>query len=443
MSAPDTVAQNGNTPDAPELRAEVEKLRAEVSELRSPTVRVLSEPLTYGAHIVRDPRGPRGFRAISHGEPRSYVKDFVQWNKRGDRAAQERLERHGREMRVLAGQRERLLAPGASYELEQRTVNWATGTGGYSAPPAWIIDQFAVVPTPPRVLSAHAPQFDLPVGCQSVNLPRWTAGAEVGESQVGGSDTSTDIADSIVSSAVATIAGNEDVPLQMLEQSPVGAHLDWAVFSNMEARYGYQLELQLLTGTGVSGAEATRSGNNQLLGILNNTAIPSANKITYTDATPTAAKMVGPQATQAAGGAIPQAVAAIGNNRKMTPEYWMMTTSRAAWIGSQEVSMFPLAVANQSGPGEFDLLAYPVAANDAIPTNLGAAANQDTIICCRPSDWLILESDRHVQLMPDVLSGTLMVRLQLRRYVAALLRQPTSVAYITGTGMVVQSQLGF
>jgi hypothetical protein len=115
-----------------------------------------------------------------------------------------------------------------------------------------------------------------------------------------------------------------------------------------------------------------------------------------------------------------------------------MTTSRAAWIASGETATFPLAVSNQTGPGAFDLLAYPVETDDAIPTNIGGTG-QDIIIACRPSDWLILESERHVQVMPEVLSGTLEVRLQLRRYVAALLRQPTSVAYLTGTGLAVQS----
>ena len=392
---------------------------------------VLSEPLTYGAHLVRDPRGVGGFHAVSNSEPRSYVKDLVLAHKRGDQRAEQRIERHAQEMRALVQGREALLAPGVAYE--QRAPNWSAGTGGYSAPPLWIIDQFAIVPTPERVLSALAPNFDLPVGYQSVNLPRWTAGADMAEQQLNAASPSTDLADSIVSSAVATIAGTEDVPLQMLEQSPVGAHLDWAVFSNMEARYGYRLEQQLITGTGPAG-EATRTGNDQLLGILNNTSIPSACTVTYTDASPTVAKML---QTSGQGGPLPQVVAAIGNNRKIHPEIWMMTTSRAAWINSGEVAVFPLAINDQTGAGEFDLLAYPVKTNDVIPTNLGAGANQDVIIACRPADWLILESERHVQIMPDVLSGTLEVRLQMRRYVAALLRQPTSVGYIQGTGTVV------
>jgi hypothetical protein len=340
-------------------------------------------------------------------------------------------------MRIMAETRTQSYADGAIYDYEERTVSWTNGAGGYFAPPLWIIEQFAVQPTPERVLSRLAPVFDLPEGAQSVNLPRLTTGPEVGLTQVGAPAVSRDDADFAVSSAVATIAGNFDVPMQMLEQSPQGAHLDWVAFTAMEARYGYKLELQLINGVGATTPQG--SGNNQLLGILNNTAIPTANVITYTDATPTAAKLIQVQSSPTTGGAIPQMIAQIGNNRFIPPEFWLMTTSRAAWIAQGEISMFPLAVSNQTGPGKFDLLAYPVEQDDAIPVNLGAGANQDTIICVRPTDWLICESEPKTNVFTDVLSGTLQARLQYRRYVAALLREPTSVAYVTGTGMVVQS----
>ncbi len=37
--------------------------------------------------------------------------------------------------------------------------------------------------------------------------------------------------------------------------------------------------------------------------------------------------------------------------------------------------------------------------------------------------------------MGQPLRGTLMFRLQMRRYVAALLRYPSSVTYLLGTGL--------
>lgn len=394
----------------------------------SPRVSIVSEPLTYQAKLVRD---HGGLRAISTRGNYSYVRDFILAETRGDGPALNRLARHAEEMRTIATERERIFAPDVGYEFEQRAVSWASGTGGYFAPPLWIVEHFATVPTPERVLSRLAPNFDLPLGAQSVNLPAFSTGPDVDVTAVDSATPSATAVDTPISSAVTTIAGNFDVPIQMLEQSPLGAHLDWVAFTNMEARYGYKLERQLFVGSGASTPQG--SGNNQLLGILNNTAIPAANIVTYTDATPTVAKMI---QTSGQGGPIPQAVAAIGNNRKAPPEYWMLTTSRGAWIASGELA-FPLALENMEGPGHFGLIAYEAWPNDAIPTTLGTAGNQDIVLACRPSDWLILESERRTSINRDVLSGTLEVRLQMRRYVAALLRFPSSVAYVTGTGMAV------
>lgn len=422
-----------DTPQAQEeiraLRAELETLRADLERSRSPRVQILKEPLTYEARLVRDKSSPRGFRAISARENRSYVQDFVLAQLKGDTEAQYRLDRHGREMRKVAEVRESLFNPDVEVDFEQRAVNWTSGFGGYFAPPLWINEQFAIQPTPERVLANLAPQFELPQGAQSVNLPAWNTGIHVGEAQVGSPLITQGLTDSPISSAVATIAGNFDVPMQMLEQSPQGSHLDWMVFTAMEARYGYKLELQLFNGAGSTSPQG--SGNNQLLGILNNPAIPASNVISYTGQ----GESGGPT-----GGATVMfpylgiAMAAVGQNRLLPPENWMMTTSRVAWIGTQEdLQNRPLMIANSDGSGKFDMVAINVELNDAIPRTVNG--NQEPIFCLRPSDWLILESDRRTQVMQEVVSGTLSARLQMRRYVAALLRYPSSVAYLIGTGM--------
>ncbi len=437
---------------------ELRGLRNRVAELeeqvRSPRISVIREPLTYEARLVRD---GGGFRAIATRENHSYIRDFVLSEMKGDQQARARLDRHQQEMRAVGEAREKIFHPDVEVDFEQRAVNWSSGTGGYFAPPLWIIEQFAYQPTPERVLSKLAPQFELPEGAQSVNLPAWSAGADVGAAQVGAGAVSEATLDSAISSAVVTIAGNYDVPMQMLEQSPQGAHLDWVAFSTMEARYGYKLEQQLLTGTGATVPQG--SGNNQLLGIFNNTAIPSANVISYTG---TGEASPGTPASVASGATtmfsyLGFAISKIGQSRFLPPEAWMMSTSRVGWLGSSEdLQNRPLMIADRDGDGVFDLISIPVKVNDAIPRTSGAGLNEDRIICCRPSDWVILESERRTNVrslkrdtssvrgrdnarlgdaMGGVLSGTLQVRLQMRRYVAALLRYPQSVAYLSGTGM--------
>lgn len=386
----------------------------------SPEMKILHEPLTYSAKVTRSANG--GVRVISTGrEDRSYIRDRVMWERHGDKGAGVRLERHGNEMRALAETRSQNLHPMVTGEMERRSVNWTAGQGGDFAPPQWLVEYFAGAPRPGRVLADLIPNFDLDVGWSSVNIPRLTGtGAVTQQIPLNAAEGSQDLPDAAVTSTVVTIAGNEDVPLQMVEQSPVGAHFDWVVFTDMEEGYNLSLETALITGTGSNG---------QLLGVLNNlNTTPYNATITYTSASPTATGLY-PY--------LGQAIAAIGHNRHLPPEVWLMNTSRVGWLGtSEDTQNRPLILANKQGSGEFDLAAFAVKIDDAITPTYGAGGNQDTIIACRPSDWLLLESDLHTDVMFDVLSGSLMARCQLRRYVAALCRYPGGHASVQGTGMI-------
>lgn len=212
----------------------------------------------------------------------------------------------------------------------------------------------------------------------------------------------------------------------------MGAHLDWVAFTTMEARYGYKLELQLFAGTGVASPQG--SGNNQLVGIFNNGAIPAANNVAFSNAGVSAE-------TQTTGAStmfpfIGQMIARVGQTRFLPPENIMMSTSRVAWIGtSEDTATRPLMIANSDGSGSWDLISINVKLNDALPRTSGVGGNEDRIVALRPSDWLILEGERHTAVFTEALSGTLQARIQMRRYAAALLRYPSSVAFLSGPGM--------
>jgi hypothetical protein len=384
----------------------------------SPRLEIRREPLTYQAHLVPDGCFPTGFRAIEVGEQRSYIADLVRYKNNGDQECESRLLRHQQEMDVVLETRKQNLHPFA--EMEQRNVDWSATSMGDFSPPLWLIEQFATAPRPGRVLAAAMPSFDLPVGWSSVNIPRLTTGTLTG-AQAALNDPAAEqsLADAAITAQVTTIAGNETVPVQMLDQSPVGAHFDWVVFTDMESSYNEQLELQLIAGTGIG---------QQQLGILNNLVT-----------TPYNAALAPPTATatsmyQYFG----EAVAAVGHNRRMPPELWLMNTSRAAWIASSEdTANRPLVLANQQGPGNWDLLTYPVALDDAIQPVYGTTANQDVVIICRPSDWVLLESDIHTNVMFEPESGILAARCQLRRYLCAPCRYPGGhAALYNSVGMI-------
>lgn len=359
--------------------------------------------------------------------PASYFRDMLL----GGAAAEQRLTRHREQMELVRREREQrarrvMSVMGAEYRVEpDRTP----GYGGYFAPPAWLNQFFATANRPGRVLAGLIPRFPLPAGCASINIPILTKGT------IDGPDTddypvpSQGITDSSASSAAAPFAGKANVSLQLLEQSPPGAYLDWALFMDLAESYDAQLELALIAST---------DGNpNSLTGV---TQVTGINGVTYSDATPTGGAMY-PY--------LGKCFAQIGDNRLRPPEAYMMRSARWAWLMTQEdTATLPFGLFTPFYLGSDDqtpdpigaLLGLPVFLDDAIPATQGAGANQDQIICLRPRDQLLLESEPQTLVNRERLSGSLAVGIEMHGYAAALTgRRPAGISVLSGTGLVVQS----
>lgn len=347
------------------------------------TPRVISEPPTYHRRSEN-----------------SYFRDLYSAALDADTTAIDRLERHGREM-----------------EHEQR-VNPSANTSTL-VPPSWLIDETATANRPLRVLSNLVQQFPLPPGVRSINVPRLTTGTSTQPEQDLGPVSDTDFVDEGVSSIVTTIAGQSDVSQQLLDQSPPGARADHVIFRDLTAAYDAQLELQMINGSGV--------GEN-LLGLLNQ--IPASNQITYTSAAPTGSAEIGP---------IGQAMAAIGDHRFVHPEVWLMRTARWAWLtSSEDANGMPFLIADW-GPSGQGLNGLGVQFDNAIPATLGTGGNQDAILCARPSDIMLFESDLKTLVTPEPLSGTMQVRFSLHGSAAMINLHKFGHASVTGSGLAVQS----
>ena len=380
------------------------------------------------------------------GGPHSFFMDIMRARSGGGDAfaAQARLERHRREMDVelearrIGDKRDfeaSMDRAGATYE--QRTnPNTQDGQGGYLAPPLWLVERAAMQPASGRPIANLCEQVPLPLGVDSVNIPRLTAGALVADLHDISTVQRTDITDAAASQGVVTIAGQVDASMQLLEQSaPPG--FDVLMWKSLELAYGQTLEADIVNGSGTSP---------HLLGLANTGSISA---ITFTQATPTPA-LFWP--------ALAQAIAQVGDNRKLPPQVIAMTTSRWIWLHSavfQDGTNASPPV--PGGPGRgftaqvADLLVgdttpighlagFPTFLDGAIPTTLGAGSNQDLVVVTRPSDHLLLESEPVVRVMTDVLSGTLSARVDLFRHVVFLGGlYPSGTATIGGTGMVVQS----
>jgi hypothetical protein len=251
---------------------------------------------------------------------------------------------------------------------------------------------------------------------------------------------SQDIIDAGITSTVVPIAGELDVPIQMLEQSPAGAHLDWAMFKDLGEAYDHRLEVQLLAGTGTGSAPQP-----QLLGLANISGI-TTNAYTATNPAPD-----GMFVTMA------QTAAQLADSRSLAPECWLMRTARWLWLSANQdgsgrpftqPSMDPPPFVRkaqvddgyQLPPAVANLWGWPVFTDDAIPATLGTGSNRDELFVIRPSDMILLESAAVTNVFTQVLSGTLQVRLQYRAYAAALTgRKPAAVGLVNGSGFVVQT----
>ena len=270
----------------------------------------------------------------------------------------------------------------------------------------------------------------------SVNLPIIQTGGVQTPTADNAAVPDQDVADQAGTSSVATFEGQVDVALQLLEQSPPGAHLDWAIFMDLSEAYDAQLETNL-----ISGIDGT---SNQLLGV---TQVSGVNTVTYTDGTPKGSAMWP---------FFGQGAAQIGNQRQKPPECWLMRTARWFWLQSQEdTATLPFGIFSPFFLGNDDdtpdpiggLQGLPVFLDDAIASNLtgnpgsfGTGGTQDAVICLRPSDLILLEGDAQTMVAREPLSGSLGARIQMHGRAAAITgRRPAGITVLGGTGFAVQT----
>lgn len=376
----------------------------------------------------------------------SYYRDLIatQTGRVQSPGARERLARHGEQMDRIGSAREaraweRLRHSSLEYRV---TPDRTPGSGGYFAPPGWLDQLFVTANRPGRVLAGLMPRFGLPPGVSSVNVPVIGTGTSVAPAADDATSSDTDFTDSAGTSAVVPLAGRADVSLQLFEQSPPGAHLDWAIFQDLSEGYDYDLESQLIIGTGGRGANVATA---QLPGVL---SIPGIVSVAYTSGTPTGTALW-PTLSKVA--------AQVGDARLRAPQCWLMRTARWFWIQGAEdaTANRPFGLSTQFFLGSDDdtpdpvsgIMGLPVFLSDAIPASFGGATGltvgagtQDVIIAVRPHDQILLEGSPRTLIDRDRLSGSLGVGLHMHCNVAAITgRRPAGIGVLQGTGMSVQA----
>jgi HK97 family phage major capsid protein len=410
----------------------------QTGDRRSGGAVVTSEPMTYSRHSGH-----------------SYFHDMARAQFRADHTAQERLNRHAAELRVELPEREKRreerarrqmdeIATAERWRDEQRAAafeqrvnpNRTDGQGGYFVPPLWLIDEAIGLPRFGRPIADSVRNLELPGGTDSINLPKVATGTSTAaQTADGASVSSTDMTDISVSASVYTVAGQQDVSMQLLDQSPAPG-FDSIVFTDLQGDLALRQDVYVINGSGSSG---------QPTGILN---VSSPNAITYTDATPTLQEMWVPWI---------QSVSQVATNRKLPPTATFVVPAIWYWAcsqldGSGGTSGRPLIIPVQNGPfnamalqtgavseGPVGMLTVgqPVILDGNIPTNLGGGSNETRILTLRTSDLYLWEGAIQTRALTEVLSGTLQVRFQIYRYAAFMgNRLSKAISIVSGTGMI-------
>lgn len=392
------VEQEARDKRATELR---QRLGGKPVESRGPST-VTSEPGAY-AKDARD----------SNDRPVSYFRDLhAAFRGQATRDVWDRFERNDREW---AG-------------VQKRAVTTSAGSVDEMVPPVWMMGEFTELVRADRIIANVIGTSPMPAGTDSWSLPRMATGSSVG-AQTSGQNSAFPSADPTTDKVTAvpqTKGGTIDVPIQLLDQSPLP--VDEIFFRDLTAAYGVVVDTDVITNSATNYKGLLDLGSDLVA-------------TTYTDPSPTVGELY-----PKVGGTI----AGIHRNRKapaqvcfMTPERWEWMASALDTTGRPLISEFdnPSAVAETMGlraeglVGRFRGLPTYLDAN--IPTNLGSGTNEDRIIVGRPQDSMLWESAPRLEVFRETLAKNGTVVFRLYAYFAQMHNRWTkSWGVISGTGLI-------
>ncbi|MGV0838533.1 phage major capsid protein, partial [Mycolicibacterium thermoresistibile] len=189
-------------------------------------------------------------RTYQKGNGRSYFRDLILSQRGVDPTgeATERLRRHA--IDVATGK-------------EYRDLDTSDGNGGFFVPPAHLTSQWAPLARAGRATADLCTRLPLPAGTNSINIPKVTSGTAVDfQGDENTAIAERDLEDASYEARVRTIAGGQDVSLQLLEQSPI--RFDEVIIGDLMADHAVKVDRAVLAGTGTNG---------QVRGIHNTPAI--------------------------------------------------------------------------------------------------------------------------------------------------------------------------
>jgi HK97 family phage major capsid protein len=349
------------------------------------------------------------------GGQHSYFRDLVavNLNRPTAREASTRLERNQREVQV-----------------ETRALSTTDTAGGDFVPPLWMVNQYVELARTARPTADRVRNETLPTGTDQINVPKILTGTAVAEQATQNTAVqNTDATTGSVAANVATLAGQQVIAVQLIEQSPI--NMDTILLQDLAFDYAAKVDLFVLNNNAANKK-----------GLLQETG---TNAITYTSGAPTPALLYSKLA---------DAIQQVTTNRFMPPDTIVMHPRRwASLLAAVDTAGRPLFIANTS-QGGFNSLGtqngvagangvvgqvagLDVIVDPQIPTNLGAGTNQDPIIVFRASDSILWEGSPNAEAFRETKADQLSVLLRFYRYAAfTTARYAKSVSVVNGTGLV-------
>lgn len=341
---------------------------------------------------------------------RSFFTDLYQSVLKNDPEARDRIDKH------------------QIHEVEKRAVT-STTVGGI-IPPAYLVDLYAKASRNGRVFADQVNGQGLPDVGMSVIVPRLTTGLAAGvQATENTAVTTQDPVEADLTIPVRTIAGFSPVSRQAIERA---AYSDVILFEDLIARYWALLDTQTLSGSGSAG---------QMLGLLNTAGIATSTAGTATVAGvwPKIADVIQQISTSMGG------IGYVATKIFMHPRRWgffeaALDTQNRPLMTPSGPGLNMMGDGSESGygyVGQMHGLGVFIDAN--IPTNLGAATNEDRIIVIAdPIVHLFERSEDPVTLSFEQQAGTsLQVQLVCYGYAAFTAgRYPGGAGVVSGAGLV-------
>lgn len=336
------------------------------------------------------------------------------------------------------------------------------GAGGEFVPPKWEIDKFLMYLRAQRTIAPLCTNLEVPAGTNTVKLPKIIVPTEVAPQLMDNAGVaSRDITTGYVETAFKTLAGQEDVALQLIEQSPdeIFARV---VMEDLIADYNLKVDQNL---SYAAGTEVQNLAGGTIKGLYPATNW-EANKNESTNA----------EGEKGVAGVYLAALnsnwSQIARTRYSTENiHHVMNPVRAAYIaslmdGSESKSGRPIINAtdfpnfNLAGmleagitPPEGMVFKTALGPNVYATNNIDRHDNEkgvyteagknDYLLTAKFDDVWFFESDLRTRVLPEVSSGTLQIRYQVYAYVGSLVRYGQSLAIGYGKPFVPPTLFGF